>query len=179
MKVDEIKKIEELYLLKSNSFNSHKYEIKLIEGLKKDVEWLSLSDKEKLELRKIEMRKKHALKEIYSDLIILYEESVIELVELVMKFLNEINVVAFNSENMSEEEFLLFRLKNMLYIELFAVNKRPKLQYSGHVLFEEVVEPIFSELENTTFYVQYKLQDLKDTYKNVSDLYKKDPYKKY
>lgn len=175
MKLDEIIKIEDLYLLK----NAHRYEIQLIEGLKKDVYWISLSDREKLELRTKELTKKYIFKGAYSELIILYEESIIKLNKLIIEFLDEVSSVVFNNENTSEEEFVLFRLKNMIYIELFALNKRLNLKYSGHVLFEEVVEPIFRELENTTFYVQYKLQDLRDTYKRVSDLYKKDPYKRY
>jgi|GEM_PF-4821357 len=174
MNLDEIIKIEDLYLLK----NTHRYEIQLIEGLKKDVHWISLSDTEKLELRTKELTKKYIFKEAYSDLIILYEESIVKLNKLIIEFLDEVSLVVFNHENTSGEEFVLFRLKNMMYIELFALNKRLNLKYSGHVLFEEVVEPIFNELENTTYYVQYKLQDLRDTYKSVSDLYKKDPYKK-
>nr|WP_315238664.1 hypothetical protein [uncultured Flavobacterium sp.] len=174
MRLEEIEKIEELYLLK----NSHRYEIQLIEGLKKDLYWASLSDKEKLELRTKELMKKYVFKEIYSDLMISYEESVIDLVKLIMKFLDEINLIVFDFQNMSEDEFILFRLKNMMCVELYAVNKREKLQYSGHVLFEEVVQPIFVEIERTEFYIQYSLEDLRDTYKRVSDLYGEEPYKK-
>lgn len=175
MNLDEIIKIEDLYLLK----NAHRYEIQLIEGFKKDVHWVSLSDVEKLELRTKELTKKYIFKETYSELIILYEESIVKLNKLIIEFLDEVSLVVFNHENTSEEDFVLFRLKNMIYIELFALNKRLNLKYSGHVLFEEVVEPIFNELEDTTFYVQYKLKDLRDAYKSVSDLYKKDPYRKY
>ncbi|KQB40395.1 hypothetical protein [Flavobacterium aquidurense] len=65
----------------------------------------------------------------------------------------------------------------MLYIELYAINKRPKLQYSGHVLFEEIIEPIFLEIENTSFYIEYELEKIKEAYRLVSDLHKKEPYK--
>ncbi|MBS7233035.1 hypothetical protein KHA90_18595 [Flavobacterium psychroterrae] len=58
MKLDEIIKIEDLYLLK----NTHRYEIQLIEGLKKDVHWILLSDTEKLELRTKELTKKYIFK---------------------------------------------------------------------------------------------------------------------
>lgn len=174
MRLEEIEKIEELYLLK----NSQTPEIQIIEDYRKDVYWLSLLDNEKLEIRKKDLMKKHVFKELYSDSIILYEESVIELIKLIMKFLDDLSLVVFN-KNMSDEEFLLFRLKNILYIELFAVNKRLNLKDCGHIAFERVIEPIFIEIECTTFYVQYKLQDLRDTYKSVSDLYKQDPYKKY
>ncbi len=74
---------------------------------------------------------------------------------------------------------MLFRLKNMMYIELFALNKRLNLKYSGHVLFEEVVEAILIEIKSTTFYLDCELEKLRETYNRVSDLYKKDPYKKY
>lgn len=178
MTLNEIKKIEELYLLKSDSFKSEQYEIQIIEGFGKEIQWSLLSDSEKFEVRKRELRKRHAFKELYSDSIILYEESVVTLIDLIMSFLGGVNDVVFNNDEMSEEEFLLFRLKNMLYIELYAVNKRLKLKYAGHVLFEEVVEPIFIEIENTRFYAEYKLEKIKETYKFVSDLHKKDPYKK-
>lgn len=174
MRLEEIEKIEELYLLK----NSNRYEIQLIEGIKKDLYWASFSDKEKLELRTRELMKKYVFKVLYSDLMISYEESVIYLVKLIMKFLEDVNLIVFDFQNMSEEEFILFRLKNMLYIELYSVNKREKLQYSGHVLFEEVVEPIFIEIQSTTFYLDYELEKLREMYKRVSDLFKKEPYKK-
>lgn len=141
------------------------------------MHWLSFMDKEKLDLRMRELWKKKAFKELYTDSIILYEESVIELVKLIMKFLDDVSSVVFNKD-ISEEEFVLFRLKNMLYIELYAVNKRLKLQYSGHIAFERVVEPIFIELESTTLYIQYKLENVREMYKCVSDLHKKEPYKK-
>jgi hypothetical protein len=174
MKLDELEKIEELYFLK----NSQRSEIQLIEGIKKDLYWVSFSNEEKLELRTRELMKKYVFKELYSDLMISYEESVIELVKIIMKFLDDINLFVFDYQDMSEEEFILFRLKNMLYIELYSINKREKLQYSGHVLFEEIVEPILIELENTKFYLYFELEKLREKYKHVSDLYKKEPYKK-
>lgn len=178
MKLDEIKKIEELYLLKSYSFKSEQYEIQIIEGFGKEIQWSLLSDKEKLEVRKKDLMKKYVFKELYSDSIILYEEAIIELVKLIMKFLDDVSLIVFDCENMSEEEFILFRLKNMLYIELYSINKRSKLQFSGHVLFEEIVEPIFIYVQSTTFYLDYELEKLRETYKRVSDLFKKEPYKK-
>jgi hypothetical protein len=174
MKLDEIMKIEELYLLK----NSHRSEMQLIEGVKKDLHWASLSDKEKLELRTKELMKKNVFKEIYSDLLISYEESVIDLVKLIMKFLDNINLIVFDFQNMSDEECILYRLKCMLHVELYSVNKREKLQYSGHVLFEDVVEPIFIELKATKYYEQYNLENIKEQYKIVIRLYEKKPYEK-
>jgi hypothetical protein len=173
MTLEEIKEIEEFY----QKFNSHRYEIQILEGVMKEMTWETLSDEEKLEQRKKALLMKSVHKEMHSDLIILYEESVIELSVLIMKFLKDISFKIFGLAKMSDEEFLLFRLKNMLYFELYIINKKIKLQYSGHILFEDIMEPLFKEIENTVYYKQYQLDDLRETFKFVWELYSKKPYK--
>lgn len=178
MTVEELKKIEELYALEDRSFKPRRSEIQIIEDFRKRRNWETASDQEKLEIRNKELMLKHVYKQLYSDLVTSYEESVIELTKLIIKFLEEVSLVVFDHQNISEEDFILFRLKNMLYIELFALNKHLKLKfYTGHILFETTTEPILIEIEKTSFYTQYKLQDLKNAFENVRDILKKEPYK--
>lgn len=178
MTLDEIKEIENFYLSRNIKFNSHNYEMQILEGMKKEISWSTLSDREKLEERKKALLIKSVHKDFHPDLMILYEESVIELSELIMKFLDNISFKIFGLEKMSDDEFFLFRLKNMLYFELYIIHKKIKLQFSGHILFEDIMEPLFKEIENTVYYEQYQLEVLRETFKFVWELYLKKPYDK-
>lgn len=177
MTLDEIKEIEELYFLKNSRFDSRNYEIQILEGISKDITWSTLSDQEKLEERKKALLIKSVHKDLHSDLIISYEQSVIDLSILIMKFLDDISFKIFASVKISDEEFLLFRLKNMLYFELYIIHKKIKLQYSGHILFEDIMEPLFKEIESKVYYEQYQLEILREKFKLVWELYLKQPYK--
>ncbi|MBE8723505.1 hypothetical protein [Flavobacterium hungaricum] len=176
MTLNEIKEIQEFYLSRKDCFDSRDYEMQILEGFWKEINWSALSDDEKLEFRKTELRKKHVYKELYSDLVVLYEETVIELIVLLMQFFEDISSVVFDKENMSDEEFVLFRLKNMLYFELLTVQRKMKLKFSGHILYEDIMEPIFDEIEKTPYYEQYELENLRKTYKFVCELFLKRPY---
>ncbi|MCP2027365.1 hypothetical protein L1276_002522 [Flavobacterium sp. HSC-32F16] len=178
MTFEEIEEIKEFYLSRDNKIKPHSSEIQILEGFMKDINWSTLSDQEKLEQRKKALLIKSVHKELHSNLIILYEESVIELTILIMKFLDDISFKVFDMEKMSDEKFLLFRLKNMLYFELYVIHKKIKLQYSGHVLYEYIMEPIFKEIENTVYYNQYQLQLLREKFELVCELFLKRPYEK-
>ncbi|MEP6805554.1 MAG: hypothetical protein ABI892_13585, partial [Flavobacterium sp.] len=145
--------------------------------ISKDITWSTLSDQEKLEERKKALLIKSVHKDLHSDLIISYEQSVIDLSILIMKFLDDISFKIFASVKISDEEFLLFRLKNMLYFELYIIHKKIKLQYSGHILFEDIMEPLFKEIESKVYYEQYQLEILREKFKLVWELYLKQPYK--
>ncbi|WP_417942147.1 hypothetical protein [Flavobacterium sp. RS13.1] len=181
MKFDDIRQIEEIkeyYLFRDEKNRSFSSEIQIFDGLMERIEWSTLSDHEKIERRKKALFIKSVHKDLYSDLIILYEESVIELSILVMSFLDDVSFVIFDKEKMSDQEFSLFRLKNMLSFELYCIHHKIKLEYSGHVLFDYVTEPIFKDLENTVYYEKYQLKTLREKFLIVCELFLKRPYEK-
>lgn len=176
--INKIEELKEFYLSQDKKINSFNYEIQLFNGLIDTLEWSTLSDPEKLEKRKKDFRIKSAYKELYPDIVVIYEGAVIELTELIMKFLNDVSPKVFDMQKMSNEEFAFFRLKNMLSFELYIIHSKIKLQHSGHVLYDEIMEPIFKEIENTVYDEQYQLKPLKQKFKEVCDLFLERPYEK-
>jgi hypothetical protein len=175
---EKIELIDKLY--RSLEFRTNtlgKYELAILQGTKNDIAWDALSDEQKMEFRKGDLVHKEKIEA--SDLILKYERTVIDLGYEILYFLKEteskfddLSTVAV----LSLPELVLFRLRNMLYCELYSINKYRKLQYGGHVLFEEIVEPIFVELESHSLYSNYNLFVIKDRYKTMIDLYKCKPY---
>ncbi|MDP5201073.1 hypothetical protein [Flavobacterium sp. DG2-3] len=181
MKFDDIKQIDEIkeyYLSKDDKSSSFSYEIQIFDGLIERIKWSTLFDQEKLERRKKSLLIKSVHKDLHSDLIILYEQSVIELSVLIMRFLDDVGFVIFNMGEMSDQEFLLFRLKNMLSFELYSIHHKIKLEHSGHVLFDYVMEPIFKDLEKTVYYEKFQLETLGEKLELVCQLFLKRPYSK-
>jgi hypothetical protein len=111
--------------------------------------------------------------------IIIYEEKVLEMVSLINSFLDatEKRFSDVNSyDNLSGDDFYLFRLRNILYCEKEMVNRMPKIENTGHVP-SQIVTPIFEKLRNSECYTFYKLRDIDILYFEVIDLHYKEPYK--
>ena len=80
--------LKELYRKFSLEDQNHKYELKLIEGVQKNIFFDSLTDLEKVDFRIRELKIKQAFKDIYSESIIAYEKLIIELTIAIINFLN-------------------------------------------------------------------------------------------
>ena len=179
MKDIDIENIDGIY--KSLDFSPvSRLEIALIEGVKHDILWQRLSNDAKIEKRKKEINyAKTHFKESTSKKVLEYEQKVVRLGSLIqellekMEFLGEFDYQAIDK---SSGQATLFRLRNILYCELYSINKHRKLEFSGHVPFEEVVEPLIKELASTEYYSEFKLEALADVYRETIDLYEQKPY---
>jgi hypothetical protein len=157
-----------------------KYESSVIQGFKNEMDWTKLSDTEKLNFREqeIDYAKVH-FKNITPEIVFSYEENVIELGREIINFLEattnlfeKVDELAYKNK----ELLTLFRLRNLLFCELYAINKHRKLKFGGHVLLEEIVEIVFDELKTSEFYEYHKLETIRNKYKLVLDIYERKPY---
>ena len=158
-----------------------KYELILLQGVKNDIAWVNLDDEQKLAFRKADLIHKRKLSGIFSDLVLQYEDAVVELGLEILNFLKQTKTRFSNLEEipfMPKAEIAIFRLRNMLYCELYSINKHKKLEQGGHVLYTEVIEPIIHEVENQILHPTYDLSSIKELYKAVVDLYGQNPYQK-
>jgi hypothetical protein len=174
-----IELIDTLYRSAEFSNNLGKYELSILQGVKRDIAWSNLTDSEKLEYRKRDLVHKEKVKAIISDAVISYEEAVIELGYLILNFLEATNIRFPDLNGLptkSKEEITLFRLRTMLYCELYSINKHRNLENGGHVLYAEVIDPILVELETSKAYQEYDLPKIRDVYKRVTALYNSKPY---
>ncbi len=178
----DLELISELY--KSPDFPNELlggYEISLLQGFTRDVNWGKLSDLQKIEYRKGALVHKQKVKEIVSDLEFDYEKSVIELGYLLIDFLKTTESLYSDLSEINKKtkvEISLFRLRNLLYCELYAINKHMKLENGGHVPFDLVIDPVLKELAGSVFFKEYKLHKIKDLYRKVVNLYNQKPYDK-
>lgn len=178
----DLELISELY--KSPDFPNEllgKYEISLLQGFKRDIDWDKLSNLQKIEYRKGMLVHKQKVKEIVSDLELDYEESIVELGYLLIDFLKTTESLYPNLNEINKKskvEISLFRLRNLLYCELYAINKHMKLENGGHIPFDLVIDPILKELEESVFFKEYKLHEIKGLYRKVVKLYNQKPYDK-
>ena len=157
-------------------------ELSLIQGVKKDITWSGLSHEEKLRLREKELKYASLhFKESTPQIIFDYENALLELGLLIIDFLKKTDFFPLDEKQlleMSPEELTLFRIRNMLYCELYSINKHQKLEFGGHVLFNEVVEPLFKALESSPLYEKFNLDSIATSYQKVMELYSKKPYQK-
>lgn len=153
-------------------------ELNCIKTIYEIEKWQSISLEDKLKQRHSYIETKKKLNQnTESNLELDYEICVIDLLNLIANFIKEISLeVKLN--DLSSSEMLLFRLKNILYCELYAINRHKKIRKIGHIPYEGVVEPIFNKLKNTNFYTQYKLEIIRKSYQEMINLYRKNPYKK-
>jgi hypothetical protein len=177
----DIDRLNNLYHNEPFSAYLGKYETSILQGIKRDIEWNNLTDLEKLEYRRGDLVHKKKVSTIFPDSVLVYEESVIQLSYQILDFLKKTEEYFSDLSTLvrsTASEIALFRLRNMLYCELYAINKHKNLENGGHVLYTEVVEPIFIELMPTDFYKTLDLQKLKETYETVVNLFEKKPYVK-
>lgn len=180
-RLTNISDIEELYDKFSLKESNHRYELQLLESLKKRIFFESLTDLEKVDFRLRELQKKKIFKDIYSELEVKYESRVIDLSKAIISFLNETEEDLFHykkEKSFTNIELAFIRLNTMCKIELIGLNKHIYLKNGGHVLYYEIIEPLFMELENSDYFQKYNLDTLKNIYKDVQDLYNKKPYSK-
>lgn len=171
--------IESLYEKFSLENSNNRYELQLMSSMKRLLFFNSLDDIEKMSFRRRELEKKIKFREVYSDLEINYENQVLYLTNAIINFLNNTKEDLFEFDPKKEftfKEFIFVRFCTILKIELIALNKHMKLEHGGHVLFKELVEPLFVELESTEYYEKYNLVNLRDIYRKVQELYDKNPY---
>jgi hypothetical protein len=176
---EEIELIDKIY--RSPEFQPNtlgRYEVAVLQGVKNEIAWDALSDEQKMEFRMGDLVHKQKIEA--SDLVLKYERAVVDLGYEILYFLRETDSKFNDLANVaviSQQDIVLFRLRNMLYCELYSINKYRKLQYGGHVLFEEIIEPIFVELESHSMHLDYNLVVMKDKYRTMMDLYNREPYK--
>ncbi len=178
-KITDVSKLEELYEKASLKASNHRNELQLIYGIKKYLFFDSLTDAEKIDFRIRNLHMKLAFRQIYSELEIRYEELVVKLSKILLDFIQKNTEDLINYEGdkeLSSERLAIIRLRTMLSLELMSLNRHLNLANGGHVLFKDIVEPIFIELENTEYYKLNNLEDIKTTYREVQELHDKKPY---
>ena len=146
--------VENLFNTHSLTNQNHRYELQLVSGIKKQLFFETLSDVEKLCFRKRELELKKAYREIYSDLVIAYEENVLVLTSLILKVLDncKCDFLSFSFDDKIASDDLNFaRLCTILKIELICLNRHMKLENGGHVLFDAIAKPVFDDLKESFF----------------------------
>jgi len=179
---EKIELIDKIYRsLDFQSTSLGKYELAILQGIKNDLNWDALTDEQKLEYRRADLVHKKKVAATLSDLILRYEESVIELSYEILNFIRETETKFSDLSllpSMPQIDIVLFRLRNMLYCELYAVNKHRKLEHAGHVLYHEVIAPLLFELADQISLPQYNIVSIKEKYEAMIVLYSRNPYQR-
>ena len=137
----------------------HEVEISFIQRIGKLEEWNFSNLQRRIELRKgmLVHEQKIAIKsKDFFD----YFETVILFVDVSKSFLDEA-LHFFESKdailNMDNSMIHLFRLHTLLYCELYAIHEFPDIRKIKHLLIQDLIDPIFDMLRDTSYFQQYSL----------------------
>lgn len=99
-----------------------------------------------------------------------YFETVILFVDLSKSFLDE-TLHFFESKEdilkMNDSMIHLFRLHTLLYCELYAIHEFADIRKIKHVLFSNLIDPIFDALKDTAYFKQYNLGRIESLNKKI------------
>jgi hypothetical protein len=147
----------------------HGIEINLIQRFVGLEQWNSANLQRRIELRKgilVHERKIDLESTDFFD----YFETVILFVDLSKSFLDE-TLHLFESKEeilkMNDSMIHLFRLHTLLYCELYAIHEFADIRKIKHVLFNDLIDPIFNALRDTPYFKHYNLGRIESLNKKI------------
>lgn len=136
--------------------------------------WNNLSDYEKLDKRKKDLRdfETFFIRDEQSEKIFNYEK-------LVCSVHNTIhNILKKDQKQPAWDNEYFFRVKSMLYCEYKFLNQFDKIKKIGHVPFF-IFEPLIKEIETFQEYKEFELNGLFERYRKMYELFLDKPYERF
>ena len=133
--------------------------------------WNNLSDYEKLDKRKKDLRdfETFFIRDEQSEKIFNYEKLVCAVHDMIHDILK-------NDQKQTDwDNEYFFRIKSMLYCEYKFLNQFDKIKKIGHVPFF-IFEPLIKEIETSQQYKEFELDRLFERYKKMYELFLEKPY---